>query len=88
MSVRGEHTQSLLKPSALQHWLIGTSAPPCVACHTHALLVLANLPLGSSSCKQHSQEGLGISSHTTGIAERQFGTFIGGASHLRIAYAR
>ena len=60
MSVLGAHTQVLLKPSALQHWLRGTSAPPCVARHTHALLMLANLPVGSSSCKQQSQIRLGI----------------------------
>ena len=81
MSVLGAHTQLLLKPSALQHWLRGTSAPPCVARHTHALLMLANLPVGSSSCKQQSQKGLGILSRTTELAQRQISIFVCGASH-------
>ena len=51
MSVLGAHTQSLLKPAGLQHRLRGTSAPPKVARHTKALLMLENLAVGSSSCR-------------------------------------
>ena len=87
MSVLGAHTQLLLKPSALQHWLRGTSAPPCVARHTHALLMLANLLVGSSSCKQQSQQSLGILSCTAELAQRQISIFACGASHPCIAYA-
>ncbi len=62
MSVLGAHTQSLLKPSALQHWLRGTSAPPFVARHTKALLELENLLVGSSSCSiRHASQSISTS---------------------------